>query len=223
VEKWSETERLTREKQILGFFISGHPLDRFREDVALFDGTVNTATLGAHRDAKVELACVLTEVVRQISKKDGSEWGRLTVEDFHGTATVLAFGESWARCKEALRQDAPVLIRGAVSNRERDEEDPPIFLDSVVALATLREHGEIGVCLELGSDGAAPDSLAAARRVLAEHPGAGPVTVVWCNDGGASPEAPRLRSRSLRVTPRDDLLNALRDTLGAERVRLVRA
>jgi DNA polymerase-3 subunit alpha len=223
VEKWSETERLTREKQILGFFISGHPLDRFREDVALFDGAVNTSALGAHRDAKIELACVVTEIARQISKKDGSEWGRLTVEDFYGTATVLAFGDSWARCKEALQQDAPVLIRGAVSGRERDEEDPPIFLDGVVPLATLRENGEIGVCLELGSDGAAPESLAAAKRALAEHPGSGPVTVVWCNGGGASPEAPRLRSRSLRVTPRDDLLNALRDTLGAERVRLVRA
>jgi hypothetical protein len=61
---------------------------------------------------------------------DGSEWGKITVEDFHGTATVLAFGEAWQKKhREVLKQDAPVLIRGAVSGRERDEEDPPLFLD----------------------------------------------------------------------------------------------
>ena len=222
-DKWSETERLTREKEILGFFISGHPLDRFREDVGLFDQVVNTSTLGTHRDRPVELACVVTGVSRQISKKDGSEWGKLAVEDFHGTATVLAFGDSWARCKDTLQQDAPVLIRGTVSGRERDEEDPPIFLDDVAPLAALRENGSVGVCVELGSEGAEPESLAAAKRVLAEYPGSGPLVVVWCNGGGASPDAPRLRSRTLRVAPRDELLRSLRDTLGAERVRLVRA
>jgi DNA polymerase III alpha subunit len=132
VEKWSETERLAREKEILGFFISGHPLNRYREDVALFEARTNTQNLKSQKDTKIELACVVTEAARQVSKKDGSEWGRITVEDFHGTATVLAFGESWAKYREVLQQDAPVVVRGAVSGRDRDEEDPPVFLDGAV-------------------------------------------------------------------------------------------
>jgi len=218
-EKWTETERLAREKEILGFFISGHPLNRYREDVALYEARTNTSLLKHQKDAKVELACVVTEAARQISKKDGSEWGRITVEDFHGTATVLAFGDSWAKYKEVLKQDAPVLIRGAVSNRERDEEEPPLFLDSAVALSEIRNGGDVGVQIEIGSDGPAPDALQAARAILAEHAGPGHLVVVWRNGGT---EQTRLKSKTVKVAPRDELLMALRDTLGAERVSLHR-
>ncbi|HYR06897.1 MAG TPA: DNA polymerase III subunit alpha [Longimicrobium sp.] len=219
VEKWTETERLAREKEILGFFISGHPLNRYREDVALYEAKTNTSLLKHQKDAKVELACVVTESARQISKKDGSEWGRITVEDFHGTATVLAFGDSWAKYKEVLKQDAPVLIRGAVSNRERDEEEPPPFLDSAVSLSEIRNGGDVGVMIEIGSDGPAPDALEAAKGILAEHEGPGHLVVVWRNGGT---ETTKLKSKTVKVAPRDELLMALRDTLGAERVSLHR-
>jgi len=219
VEKWTESERLAREKEILGFFISGHPLNRYREDVALFEVRTTTQTLKSQKDAKIELACVVTEAARQISKKDGSEWGRITVEDFHGTATVLAFGESWAKYKDVLKQDAPVLIRGAVSNRERDEEDPPVFLDSALPLSEIRNAGDVGVQIEIGSDGPAPDALESAKRILAQHEGPGALVVVWRNGGT---EQSRLKSKTVRVAPRDELLAALREALGPERVSLHR-
>ncbi|HEX6747589.1 MAG TPA: DNA polymerase III subunit alpha [Longimicrobium sp.] len=221
VEKWTESERLAREKEILGFFISGHPLNRFREDVALFEGRTNTVTLKQQRDQKVELACVVTEAARQISKKDGSEWGRITVEDFHGTATILAFGDSWAKYKEVLKQDAAVVVRGAVSSRERDEEDPPMFLDGAIPLEKVRESGEVGVVIEIGSAGPDARAIDGARSLLAAFAGEGPVFVLWKNGGGDG-ESPRLKSKSLKVAPRDELLTALREALGDERVRLHR-
>ena len=220
VEKWTESERLTREKEILGFFISGHPLNRYREDVALFEARgVTTSSLKSMKDMKVELACVVTEAARQVSKKDGSEWGRITVEDFHGTATVLAFGESWAKYKHVLQQDAAVVIRGAVSNRERDDEDPPLFLDGAIPLDGVRESGEVGICIELGAGGPDAAAVAEARRLMAEHAGPGPVTVLWKS---GDEEATRLRSRTLRVSPHDALLAELRAALGDDRVRLLR-
>jgi DNA polymerase-3 subunit alpha len=112
-----------------------------------------------------------------------------------------------------------VLIRGAVSNRERDEEEPPLFLDSAVALSEIRNGGDVGVQIELGSDGPTPDALDAARGILAEHAGPGHLIVVWRNGGT---EATKLKSKTVKVAPRDELLMALRETLGAERVTLHR-
>src|SRR5690606_13370414 len=54
VPRWTESERLTREKEILGFFISGHPLERYRDEVRVF-AQVNTASLKQFRDQKIEL------------------------------------------------------------------------------------------------------------------------------------------------------------------------
>ena len=158
---------------MLGFFISGHPLDKFRDEMALFD-RVTTSNLKEFRDQKVEIACVVTDAARQVSKRDGSEWGRITIEDFLGTATVLAFGDTWANCKEVLQKDAPVLIRGAVSGRERDEENPPIFLDSVVALSRIRETGDVGVCIEIASALADQQAIERASVVSPEAPASRP-------------------------------------------------
>lgn len=225
IAPWPESERLTREKEILGFFISGHPLERFREEVRVFEG-VNTANLVEYRDRKVELACVVTGVSRQISKKTGGEWGRLLIEDFHGTATVLAFGDAWESFHDLLVQDAPVLIRGSVSGRERDEDEPPIFLDDVVPLSALAGNGSLGVELQL-TPGVGPEAVGAATGLFQAHAGRSPLLVRWrppLDNGAGSMDrnVANFRSRSLNVDPNKVLLEELRALFGIEGVRLIR-
>jgi DNA polymerase-3 subunit alpha len=221
VDRWPESERLTREKEILGFFISGHPLARFRDELRIFECTA--ATLKEYRDQKVELPCVVTAVSRQISRRDGSEWGKIVVEDFTGTASVLAFRDVWDQYHDLLVQDAVVLIRGQVSGRERDEDAPPIFLDAVVPLETLRANGTIAVEIALPSD-ALEETVARAAEAFRAHPGNAPVFVRWQpkSNGNGRNGALRLKSKTLAVAPSDGLLTTLRDLFGAERVRLVR-
>ncbi|CAN5645609.1 DNA polymerase III subunit alpha [soil metagenome] len=222
VPRWTETERLTREKEILGFFISGHPLERYRDEVRLFE-QVNTAALKQFRDQKVELACVVTSVSRQISKKNGSEWGRITVEDFYGTASVLAFGDVWEQYHDLVTQDAPVLLRGQVSGRDRDEDAPPIFLDSVIPLSQLRSNGSLGIEVAL-AHGDDADPVSRATELLRANPGPSPFYVAVTPGGnGGGAEAVRLRSRSITVTPNEALLDELRVLFGADRIRLVRS
>jgi DNA polymerase-3 subunit alpha len=220
VPEWDEADRLKREKEALGFFISGHPLDRFRDLVEAFDD-VNSRSLQDHAGHKVALACVVTAVARQISKRDNSEWGKITVEDFHGTATVLAFKEVWQSCREALQADAVILIRGQVSGRERDEEDPPIFLDEGQPLEELPGSGLVSLQIELplGADVDAA-AFAHARAVLSAHPGRTPVEVTVGQDNGAP--APRLRSRTLKADVSNGTLAELREIFGPGRVRLIR-
>jgi DNA polymerase-3 subunit alpha len=220
VPDWPEPERLAREKEALGFFISGHPLDRYREVVRAFE-PVTSATLADFPGQSVELACVVTSVARQISRKDNSEWGKITVEDFQGTATLLAFRDAWQSYKEILTQDAVVLVSGKVSSRERDEEDPPLFLDTARPLEELAGSGELSLQIELELGSQVPASaFAEAKRILAEHPGASPVLVQVGSDNGEA--APKLRSRSLRAAADAETVQALQKLFGRANVRLVR-
>jgi DNA polymerase III subunit alpha len=222
VPKWPESDRLAREKEVLGFFISGHPLEKYREELALF-ADANTANLVEHRDRKVELACVVTAIARQISKRNGQEWGRVTVEDFRGTATVLAFGEAWEKYREVLVQDAAVLVRGQVSGRDRDEDDPPIFLDEALPLGMIRSAGSVGVELRL-SRGETAERIGEATVALRGNPGDAPLFVLLDANGGDGPTARggRFRSRSLKVAPTAELMTELKALFGPDRVRLVR-
>ena len=220
VPEWTEGERLAREKEALGFFISGHPLDRYRAVVEAF-APVTTAGLKEFPGRPVELACVVTQVSKQISRRDSSEWGRLLVEDFSGTATVLAFGDAWQAAKELLQQDAVVLIRGKVSGRERDEEDPPIFLDSAELLERVPGSGILAVQIALES-GEMPEAgdFSRAREIVSAHPGVAPVEILL--DTGNGLGLPRLRSRSLKVDPGPETLEELEKVFGPSHVRLVR-
>ena len=220
IPEWPEGDRLMREKEALGFYISGHPLDRYRAVVEAF-APCNTANLGNYLGQPVELACVVTSLTRQISRKDSSEWAKLLVEDFAGTATVLAFKDAWQGAKELLEQDAVVLIRGKVSGRERDEDDPPVFLDGAELLEGVPASGKLAVQIELEFGGMPKEeAFTEAKKVLAAHPGVAPVEVLVQTGNGLG--APRLRSRSLRVDPGMETLRELEKLFGSDHVRLVR-
>jgi DNA polymerase-3 subunit alpha len=220
VPEWSEQDRLKREKEALGFFISGHPLGRFAEVVRAFDDA-NTANLQDHAGQSIDFACVVTKVQRQISRRDNTEWGKITVEDFHGTATVLAFKDNWQKYKDMLQQDAVVLLSGKVSGRERDEGDPPVFLDGAVLLEGVSNSGALALQIELpiGAE-LAEGVFARAKEVLMAHPGAAPVELRLGSDNGIT--APILRSRTLKADPSSDAVEALQAMFGKARVRLVR-
>ncbi len=220
VPEWPEPERLKREKAALGFFISGHPLDRYQSIVQAFE-PASSSTLIDRPGQLVELPCVVTSVSRQISRSN-NEWGKVIVEDFTGTATILCFGDKWEQHKELLEPDAVLLVAGRVSDRAGDEEDPPMFLEAVRPLDEVRDSGELAIQIELSLESKArEDDFATAKDVLEQHPGASPV---WLQVGADNGErAPRLRSRSLKCTPDRETVDALRKLFGPGNVRLVRA
>ncbi len=146
VPPWSEQERLAKEKEVLGFFISGHPLERYRAEVEVF-GSRTTATLGEWSEHQVTLAAVITQVKRQISKKTGKEYARLILEDFHGTAEAIVFPESWSQLNQVVKEDLAVLLTGGYSARDRGEERAPFVIESARPLEELMASGALGLAL----------------------------------------------------------------------------
>jgi DNA polymerase-3 subunit alpha len=216
---WSEAERLTREKEVLGFFISGHPLEPFRTEVELF-GTRTTATLQQWSQHQVTVAAVVTAVKRQLSKKSGKEYARIILEDFHGTAEAIVFPESWARLNQVITDDAALLLSGGYSARDQGEERAPFVVETARPLGELKRSGAVGIALRWSAPGApGPEVLRSAAALCAGHPGPAPVYIEWSDGNG---EAVRLRARRLRVEPGEDVVHALRALLGADAVRYVK-
>ncbi|HUF26875.1 MAG TPA: DNA polymerase III subunit alpha [Gemmatimonadaceae bacterium] len=214
-----ESERLAREKEILGFYISGHPLDPFRAECELF-ASHTVADLGAWTADTMTLGVVVTAVKRQISRRSGAEFARLTVEDFTGSSEVLVFPEAWSVLAERVRTDIPVLLTGAYGRRDQDAENPTFIVEGVRPLAEVRVNGQVAVSIELTRGMALPPGVLDDVRAVAEaHPGTAPLEVRWSDGNGTQA---RLKSRSLKLAATNAALMELRALLGAERVRLVR-
>ncbi|MHB1863995.1 MAG: DNA polymerase III subunit alpha [Gemmatimonadaceae bacterium] len=219
----SESDRLAKEKEILGFYISGHPLEPFRVECELF-ATRTVAQLGSWTNDQVAIGCVVTAIKRQTSKKTGSEFARLTVEDFSGSSEVLVFPEAWGLIGHLLRTDVPVLIKGGYSRRDQETDHPTFIVASVTPFAELRLNGQVAVAIELTPDEiVSADIMRDIRSVIeahaTSHVGSPPLEVRW-TDGSGPTE--RLQSRSLRLSATQAALTDLRAVLGTERVRLVR-
>ncbi len=220
IPAWTEAERLAKEKEVLGFFISGHPLQRFREEVELF-GTRTTATLGGWSEHQASIGAVVTAVKRQISKKTGKEYARLVLEDFHGTAEAIVFPDAWAKLNQTVAADAALLLTGGYSDRDRGEDHAPFIVESARRMEELRSSGALALRLRWRAPAAPPpEALQAVAALCSAHPGPTPLYIEWSDGNG---EAVRLRSRRVRVAAEEDLVRALRDLLGADSVHYIKA
>jgi DNA polymerase-3 subunit alpha len=188
---WSESERLAKEKDALGFYASGHPLDPYRTECELF-ATHSVADLNTWTAERVKVGVVVTGIKRQVSKRSGAEYARLTIEDFSGATEVLVFPEAWTVLNDRIRTDIPVLLEGGFSKRDRESggggEQPTFIVEAVTKMAELRATGRVAVEIDLGprTDGAVlvPTVMADVRAVAAAHPGAAPLEARWSDGNG---------------------------------------
>jgi DNA polymerase-3 subunit alpha len=223
VAPWGESERLSKEKEILGFYISGHPLEPYQLECELF-ASHTVSQLGAWTGEPIALGVVITAIKRQISKRSGSEFARLTVEDFSGSTEVLIFPEKWASIADQVRTDIPVLLRGGYSKRDRDADAPTFIVESIAKFADMAFSGQIGVAIDLGDGPKINDEVLRDVRAVVETHSTGstvaPALEVRWRDGNGGT---RLRSKSLRLPASHAALTELRALLGSDRVHLVRA
>lgn len=173
------------------------------------------------------LGVVVTAVKRQVSKKSGAEFARLTVEDFSGSSELLVFPEAWAALSDRVKTDIPLLVKGGYSKRDQGADNPTFIVESVQRFEELRVAGQVGVELLLtdggreSGDGSSltPDLMKDVRIVAESHPGSAPLEVRY-TDAKGTPS--RLRSRSIKLAANSAALGELRALLGQDRVRLVR-
>jgi DNA polymerase III subunit alpha len=219
VPLWTESERLAKEKEALGFYTSGHPLDPYRTECELF-ATHKVSNLGAWNPEPMTLAVVVTAIKRQISKRSGSEFARLTIEDFSGSAEVTVFPEKWDVRKNQVKTDIPMLVTGAYLRRDQTSDNPTFVVEELQALAELRANGQVMISIDLTRDPTLDPLLMKDVRSIAEaFPGKAPLELTYSDGNGLRA---RLRSRTLTLAVNNTALSDLRSLLGTDAVRLQR-
>jgi|WetSurMetagenome_2_1015567.scaffolds.fasta_scaffold00230_12 DNA polymerase III subunit alpha len=138
VEPWQYNELLTKEKEVLNFYVSGHPLERFQDEIRGFvDTPLKLEALEKAREGQnLTVGGIVTSVKSHV-QRDGRPMAFLEIEDFDGSIELLAFGDAFEKFKHLLAIDAMILVRGQVSVREGDKK-PKIKVDNVIALSDAR-------------------------------------------------------------------------------------
>ncbi len=165
---WEKSVKLAREKEALGVYLSGHPLDAFR---TLLKTRVKTTTADLADTAdsqEVSLAVVVTQLQEKVSKK-GGRLAILTVEDLAGSVEVLVFGELYEQVAALLHQPSlPLWLRGAVL---QEENGTKLRALEIVSLEQALPPWPERVDVRLRAASVTREQLAALKEILARHRG----------------------------------------------------
>ena len=220
---WSEMELLAQEKEALGLYLSGHPLDRFAEDLRTFGaktvGDLVLTELAPSVDGTpsrvqfddVHVGGIITGV-RPLKTKKGDRMAVFMLEDAQGSLEVVVFPEPFARFADLVENGNLVVVRGKF---ERDEESSRMQANELFRVESLRERLSKSVRIRMNG-GCSREKLEALWDLLAANRGDRPVAieVEVVRDGRKLRVSADVQSQ-IRVRPSDQLLNAVEQLCGA--------
>ncbi len=184
VADWDEVERLQHEKDVLGFYISGHPLGKYAEKLRNLSGVLDTQAAlemtpvaGTGRrdqqnENEISIAGVLTGV-RVAKSRKGDLYAQAALEDLTGKIDLICFPEAYKKLAEKLKIDVPVLVRGIL----RGEEDsaPKLAISNITALEDVKVKLPLSMRIRIPLAHATEQGLAALHAVILGAPGTGKI------------------------------------------------
>jgi DNA polymerase-3 subunit alpha len=181
VPDWDENQRLQSEKEVLGFFVSGHPLDKYAEKLRNLN-VVDTATAlemkvapsrGRNQPSPPENDVAIAGVIVGLrvakSKRSNELYAQASLEDTVGKIELICFPKDYEKLAASLKIEVPVLVRGQL----RCEEDaaPKLCVSSVQALEDVKLKLPQSVRIRVQLDRASDATLAELRELINSAPG----------------------------------------------------
>jgi len=174
--EWSLEERLKGEKEVLGFYVTGHPLTRFADEVARFADT-KIADLPARVDKTVKIGGVLVSLKKQKIKKgvnEGKTMLKATLEDTTGSVPVCVFASLFEKVGSWVRADLPVLVTATARESGPSYE---LTVSEITPLEGLHERWAREMKIRVNLAMADEKVLARLQESLRSHPGTTPVSI----------------------------------------------
>ncbi|MGB8405456.1 MAG: DNA polymerase III subunit alpha [Mycobacterium sp.] len=208
-DEWDDKHKLALEREMLGLYVSGHPLNGVAHLLSAQVDTQIPAILEGDvaNDTQVRIGGILASVVRRVNKQ-GLPWASAQLEDLNGSVTVNFFPKTYAVFGADVTDDAIVLVSG----KARVEEDRvSIFASDLVVPDFSSAQADRPLAVSLPTRQCTPEKVSALKQVLAHHPGTSQVHLrLISGDRITTLEL----DQTLRVTPSSALMGDLKALLG---------
>ena len=181
---WEETVRLANEKEVLGFFVSGHPLDKYAEKLRNLTGVITTAEALERKPPErrwgqpdmadeIQVAGILHGLRVQKSRRDQRLYAQAALEDATGKIELICFARDYERLAAQLKMEVPVLVRGMLMGDE--DAAPKIAISQVQALEEVQVKLPTGIRIRINLDRATEEMFSALKSAADAAPGPGKV------------------------------------------------
>lgn len=209
VEPFGSIEKLRIEKDVVGLYISGHPLDQFKFEIDNFCNArikdINEDLETLRQKGNVKIAGVVTEVGHRVSKR-GKPFGTITIEDFTDSHTFFLFSDDYIKMKEFFESGWFLYIQGGVQNRWKSEE-LEFKIRDIVLLSEIREKLTKGINLNIKLEDITEPLINEICQLADAHQGACDLKlkIVDSSDNLRV----NLLARKVKIDPADELMRKL--------------
>lgn len=135
LQDWTMEQKLTGEKEVLGIYVSGHPLGRFKDKISDLATHFTDKLEGLEKGVEVKLCGILTNIVRK-TNREGKYWAALKLDDGRGTADAMVFANRYEELLAELKEDAAVFLRASILPEEG--APPKLSIQEMVFLEEAR-------------------------------------------------------------------------------------
>ena len=164
---WNRRERLAYEREALGFYITGHPLDEFAAEMSLY-ANVSTSRIGSVKaGAEIKIGGIVSALKEKTTKR-GEKMAIVTLEDLDGIVEVVVFPESYRANRDVLAADGPIFLVGRV---DADETSSKVIAEEIFRMEHIRERLAKSVHFTVRSDRMTGDDVRELRRTIERHRG----------------------------------------------------
>ena len=179
--EWPQHELLAHEKELLGFYVTGHPLTPFAPILEKY-ALANTAKLAELPNRSLtRIGGLIAAVQHGVSKKSGKPYSMVTLEDLEGSVQILCMNENYDKYRELLTPNKAILVIGEVNT---GDDRPKIFPQEIMPLEDAPKKFTRQVHLRLHTAHLKPEQLESVRELVAAHPGKCPLLLCFMRPGG---------------------------------------
>jgi DNA polymerase-3 subunit alpha len=179
--EWSQHEMLAHEKELLGFYVTGHPLTPFAPILEKYSLHTTGALAQLQSRSLTRIGGMIAAVQNGVSKKSGKPYSMVTLEDLEGSVQILCMNENYDKYRELLVQGKPILVIGEVNT---GDDKPKIFPQEIMPLEDAPRRFTKQVHLRLHTAHLDPGKLQTIQELIAAHPGKCPLFLSFIRPSG---------------------------------------
>lgn len=213
IEEWPENQLLTNEKEMLGFYITGHPLARY-EKILKFFSKVTASELTSRQDGEIiTIAGVIIKTKHTVTKKKGEKMAIIQLEDLTGQVETLIFPRTYSKYANLIKNDAIVFIKGRLNLKE---ETPKIITEEITSIKDVRKKYTSSIEIKLYTSGLEENTLKKLKDILLNYAGKTPVYLNFITPNQPSQKV--LVDSNIKVQPSETLINKIEEAIGSDAV-----
>ena len=218
IEDWDEKRSLLFEKEVLGMYVSGHPLLEHADEIEEFTSVDFSDSLSLKKNEVVTVGGMVTKITKKYDRRNRA-MAFFEMDCFGGTVEVIAFSDCFEKYENLIEEDAVIFINGKMAD-DTNFSDLKVMADKIVAVENAREYFSRKLIINLSSQNVSPEDIEDLYEFSRRFPGDCNLLFHLSNPNPALSKPVTVLAHNIKISTDKNFIKQLRDKYGKENIRV---